>query len=157
MPSVTNQHAKPLNRILVIDDLPLIPLAFREVFRSVNPSVSVEYCGNLYTALSTQTYAATAFDLVIFGPVQERWSDTFGQGIWELKDRFGLPAIMLYSSAYEPAIIDKMQTAGIDAYVHRNESVEEILEAYNRLSAGTPFISGIFRTLYYDYGYDLRK
>lgn len=157
MPSVKNQQAKPLDRILVIDDLPLIPLAFQEVFRSVNPSASIEYCGNLYTALSAEPYAATAFDLVILGPVLERWSDTFGQGIWELKDHFGLPAIMIYSSAYDPAIIEKMQMAGIDAYVHRHESVEEILEAYNRLSAGTPYISGIFRTLYYDYGYDLRK
>ena len=157
MPSVTNQHAKPLNRILVIDELPLIPLAFQDVFRSVNPSASVEYCANIYTALSAKTYAATAFDLVILGSAQDRWSTSLEQGIWELKDRFGLPAIMVYSGTYDSAIIGKMRAAGIDAYVHRQESVEEILEAYRLLSAGMTFISGIFRTLYDDYGYDIRK
>jgi DNA-binding NarL/FixJ family response regulator len=157
MPSVSHQHPKPLNRVLVIDDLPLLCLAFQEVFQPVNPSVSVEYCGNVYTALSASTYASSAFDLVILGTVQERWSTSLEQGIWELKDRFGIPAIMVYSAIYDPAIIGKMHTAGIDGYVHRHESVDEIREAYRRLSAGTPFISGIFRTLYYDYGYDVRK
>ena len=157
MSFVTNQHAGPLDRILVIDDLPLIALAFQEVFRSVNPSVSVEYCENIYTALSAKTYDGAAFDLVILGTVQERWSTSLEQGIWELKDRFKVPRIMLYSAAYDPAIVGKMPAAGLDAYVHRHESVEEIREAYRQLSAGQPFISGIFRTLYYDYGHDVRK
>jgi hypothetical protein len=50
-----------------------------------------------------------------------------------------------------------MQTLGLDACVHRHEPAEEIREAYLRLSAGTPYISGIFRTLFNDYGYDVRK
>ena len=146
MPSVSNQHVRPLDRVLVIDDLPLIPLAFQEVFRSVNPSASVEYCGNIYVALSAKTYVDTTFDLVILGSPQERRS--LEQGIRELK---------LYTAVYDPAIIDKMQTFGLDACVHRLESVEEIREAYLRLSAGTPYISGIFRTLFGNYGYDVRK
>lgn len=155
MPSVSNQHVRPLDRVLVIDDLPLIPLAFQEVFRSVNPSASVEYCGNIYVALSAKTYVDTTFDLVILGSPQERRS--LEQGIRELKLRFGQPITMLYTAVYDPAIIDKMQTFGLDACVHRLESVEEIREAYLRLSAGTPYISGIFRTLFGNYGYDVRK
>lgn len=156
MSFVTNQQANPLDRILVIDDLPLIPLAFQEVLRSVNPSASVEYCENSYTALSAKTYDGAAFDLVILGTVHERWSTSLEQMIWELKDRFRVPRIMLYSAVYDPAIIRKMQAAAIDAYVHRHESVVEIREAYRQLSAGTPFVSGIFRTLYYDYGFDVK-
>ena len=157
MSSVTNHHTKPMDRILVIDDLPLIAIAFQEVFRSVNPSASVTYCGNIYTALSSKTYDATTFGLVILGTVHELWSTSFDQGNWELKDRFGVPAIMLYSGIYHPEIVRKMQAAGIDAYVHRHESVDEIREAYRQLSAGKPFVSGIFRTLYHDYGFDERK
>jgi DNA-binding NarL/FixJ family response regulator len=157
MPSVTQQHAQRMDRILVIDDLPLIPLAFQEVFRSVNPSVIITYCANVYTALSAKTYAHTQFDLVILGSIQERWSASLEQGITDLKKHFGRPAIMLYSSAYDPVIIEKMPALGIDAYVQRFEPIDEIREAYRQLSAGTRFISGIFRTLYYDYGYGVKK
>jgi DNA-binding NarL/FixJ family response regulator len=142
-----------MDRILVIDDLPLIATAFQEVFRSINPSTSVAYCENIYSALSSKNYAGVAFDLVILGSAHERWSAGLDQGIRELKDRFGGPALLLYSEIYEPAIIAGMKAAGIDAYVHRHESIGEIREACHRLSAGTPYISGIFRTLYYDYGY----
>ncbi|HEV9036042.1 MAG TPA: hypothetical protein VGQ51_05460 [Puia sp.] len=143
-----------MDRILVIDDLPLIAIAFKEVFRSVNPSALVGYCGNIYTALSAKTYASATYDLVILGSEQEHWSTSLEQGMWELKDRFGVPRIMLYSAVYDAEIVGRMQAAGIDAYVHRHESVEEIREAYRQLSAGTPFISGIFRALYYDYGHE---
>ena len=79
------------------------------------------------------------------------------QAVSELKRRFGQPLIMIYSSAYDPQIIEQMATAGIDAYVHKYESIEEIRNGYAKLSNGETFISGIFHTLYYDYGHGVRR
>jgi DNA-binding NarL/FixJ family response regulator len=156
MPSVQH-NAKPLDRILVIDDLPLIPLAFQEVFRSVNSAAGVEYSGNIFTALSAKIYANTSFDLIITGSFQEQYSTNLQQAVTELKKRFGQPRVMIYSSTYDPLIIEKTNTTGIDAYVHKYESIDEIRKAYQHLSAGESFVSGMFHTLYYDYGYGVRK
>ena len=157
MPSVSPHNATPLDRILVIDDLPLIPIAFQEIFRSVNPSALVEYSGNIFTALSAKAYANTSFDLIITGSFQEQHSTNLQFAVSELKKRFGRPRVMIYSSAYDPLIIEKMAGGDIDAYVHKYESVDEIRKAYQHLSAGEPYVSGIFHTLYYDYGYGVRK
>jgi DNA-binding NarL/FixJ family response regulator len=146
-----------LNRILVIDDLPLIPVAFQEIFRTVNPNVHVEYSGNIFTALSAKAWANTVFDLVITGSLQDNYSANLQQAVTELRKRFGQPLIMIYSSAYDPIIIEKMSTTGIDAYVHKYESIQEILRAYEQLSKGEACVSGIFHTLYYDYGHGVRK
>jgi DNA-binding NarL/FixJ family response regulator len=156
MPSVQHK-ATPLDRILVIDDLPLIPIAFQEVFRQINPSALVEYSGNIFTALSAKSFANTHFNLVITGSFQDRYSTNLQQAVTELKERFGNPLIMIYSSAYDPLIIEKMSETGIDAYVHKYESIEEIRKAYQELSFGQPYISGMFHTLYYDYGNGVRK
>ena len=152
MPSVRNQDAKPLDRMLVIDDLPMIPLAFQEVFRAINASAVVEYSENIFSALSAKGFANTAFDLVITGSFQDRYSTSLEQAITELRNRFGQPRIMIYSSSYDPQIIEKMPEAGIDAYVHKLEPIEEIRKAYQHLSQGEPFVSAIFHALYYDYG-----
>jgi DNA-binding NarL/FixJ family response regulator len=157
MSSVTNQNAHPLDKILVIDDLPLIQLAFQEVFRSINASAVVEYSENIFSALSAKTFANTSFDLIITGSFQDRWSTSLHQAVTELRNRFGQPRIMIYSSSYDPQIIEKMPEAGIDAYVHKFEPIEEIRKAYQRLSDGEPFISAIFHSLYYDYGLGIRK
>ncbi len=157
MPSVTHHKATPLNRILVIDDLPLIPLAFQEVFRAVNPSALVEYSENIFSALSSKAYANTSFDLVITGSLQDQYSANLQQAINELRRRFNEPLIMIYSSAYDPVIIEKMPSAGIDAYVHKYEPIEEIRKAYEQLSQGEAYISSIFHTLYYEYGHGVRK
>lgn len=149
--------ATPPDRILVIDDLPLIPLAFQEVFRTVNPSATVEYSENIFTALSAKTYANMNFDLVITDSLQENFSKHLQQAVSELKKRFGQPLIMIYSSAYDPVIIEQMVPTGIDAYVHKYESIEEIKKAYLQLSKGETYVSGIFHTLYYDYGHGVRK
>jgi len=151
------QKATPLDRILVIDDLPLIPIAFQEIFRSVNPTAKVDYSENVFTALSAAAYADTIFDLVIIGSFQTGYSQPLRQAVTELRQRFGQPRIILYSSTYDPVIIEKMTEAGIDAYVHRYESPEEIHKACRQLEAGQPFVSGMFHTLYYDYGYGVRK
>jgi DNA-binding NarL/FixJ family response regulator len=157
MSSVTNQNAHPLDKILVIDDLPLIPLAFQEVFRSINASAVVEYSENIFSALSAKVFANTSFDLIITGSFQDRWSTNLQQAVTELQSRFGQPRIMIYSSHYDPQIIEKMNEVGIDAYVHKFEPIEEIRKAYQRLSHGEPFVSAIFHALYYDYGLGIRK
>lgn len=157
MPSVPQQNAKLLDRILVIDDLPLIPLAFQEVFRSVNPAAQVEYSENIFTALSAKVYANTIFDLVITGSFQDRYSTNLQQAVTELRKRFGQPLIMIYSSTYDPQIIEKMPIAGIDAYVHKYEPIGEIRKAYQQLSNGETYVSSMFHTLYYDYAYGVRK
>src|ERR1700749_4695923 len=157
MTSLVNQKATSLDRILVIDDLPIIPLAFQDIFRSINPAAIVEYSENVFTALSAKALANVRFDLIITGSLSDSWSDHFHQAITELKRRFGNPLIMVYSGSYDPVIIEKMTDTGIDAYVHKYESIEEIRKAYTTLSDGQPFISGIFHTLYFDYGHGVRK
>lgn len=157
MPSVSNHKAAPLDRILVIDDLPLIPLAFQEVFRSVNPKAIVEYSENIFTALSAKAWANTSFDLVITGSIQDNFSAHLQQAVTELRKRFNEPLVMIYSSAYDPIIIEKMAATGIDAYVHKYESIDEIRRAYQSLTSGEAFVSSIFHTLYYEYGHGVRK
>ena len=153
-----NQKPASLDKILVIDDLPLIPLAFQEVFRAINKSAVVEYSENIFSALSCKTYVNASFDLVITGSLlQDNFSEPLQQAVTELKKKFGNSRVMLYSSSYDPAIIEKMAGTGIDAYVHKYESIEEIRKAYARLAKGEHYISEIFRTLYYDYGQGVRK
>ncbi len=146
-----------LNKILVIDDLPLIPLAFQEVFRAINKSAIVDYSENIFSALSCRAYASAVFDLVITGSLQDCYSEQLQQAVTELKKKFGNSRIMLYSSSYDPVIIEKMPETGIDAYVHKYESIEEIRKAYARLVKGESYISEIFHTLYYEYGQGVRK
>lgn len=152
MPAVSYQKATPPCKILVIDELPLIPLAFQEVFRSINAAATIEYTGNIFTALSAKAFANKTFDLVITDSFQGHFSGNPQQAVSELKKRFDEPLLMIYSSDYDPAIIKKMTAAGIDAYVHKHEPIEEIRKAYERMTRGETYISAIFHTLYYEYG-----
>jgi DNA-binding NarL/FixJ family response regulator len=157
MSSVLNHKPGFPDRILVIDDIPLIPLAFREIFLSINSSVIVEYSVNIFSALSSRTFTNTRFDLVIAGSLQGDLSGSLQQTVTELKKKFGEPKIMLYSSDYDPGIIGHMSEIGIDAYIHRFESVEEIGKAYCQLAKEGSYLSEIFHTLYYDYGEGLAR
>ena len=147
----------PPDRILVIDDLPLIPLAFQEVFRSLNPAATVDYSENIFTALSAKAYANMSFDLVITDSLHGDFSKNMQQAVPELKKRFGQPLIMIYSSSYDPLIIEQMEAVGINAYVHKYESIDEIRKAYAGLSKGEVYISGIFHTMFYQYRLGVRR
>jgi DNA-binding NarL/FixJ family response regulator len=147
MPSVTTPISGSLNRILVIDDLPLIPVAFQEVFRKTNPSAHVSYSENIYAALSAKAWDNTVFDLVIIGTLHESYTTSLQLAVSDLRNRFGQPLIMIYSSVYDPAIVQNMTNAGIDAYVHKYEPVHEIRRVYEQLSKGEPCVSAIFLTL----------
>ena len=145
------------DHILVINEMPLISVGLQEVFRIVNPSATVLYSENVFTALSAKEFANKAFDLVIMGSLQDHFSDNLQMAVTELKKKFGHPLIMIYSSAYDPVIIEKMAATGIDAYVHKYESIEEIKKAYQHLSRGESYVSEIFHILYYEYGQGVRK
>jgi DNA-binding NarL/FixJ family response regulator len=157
MSSALNHKPGFPDRILVIDDLPIIPLAFREIFRSINSSVIVEYSENIFSALSSLTFTNTRFDLVIAGSLQDDFPGNLQQTVTDLKKKFGEPKIMVYSSAYDPSIIGHMAETGIDAYVHRFESIEEIRKTYCQLAKEGSYVSEIFHTLYYEYGEGLGK
>jgi DNA-binding NarL/FixJ family response regulator len=143
--------------ILVIDEIPLIPVGLQEVFRTIHPAIRVEYTDSVFKALSSREYENKSFHLVILGSDEEKSSESLLLHATELRKRFGQPLIMIYSSAYDPVIIEKMSTTGIDAYVHKYESIQEILRAYEQLSKGEPYVSSIFHTLYYQYGHSVRK
>src|ERR1700753_1350070 len=55
------------HHVLRIDDLPLIPIAFQDVFRPANSAAHVDYSGNVFTALSAKAFSNTSFDLIITG------------------------------------------------------------------------------------------
>jgi DNA-binding NarL/FixJ family response regulator len=94
---------------------------------------------------------------VITDSLQDNFSKNMQQAVSELKKRFGQPLIMIYSSSYDPLIIEQMGAVGIDAYVHKYESIDEIHKAYAELSKGEVYISGIFHTMYYQYGLGARR
>jgi DNA-binding NarL/FixJ family response regulator len=144
------------DRVLVIDEIPLIAAGLREVFRLLNPSVEVEYTESIYTALSSKSLHGRSFDLVILGVQASGFQSSLSQPASELKEQFG-GRIMIYTDQYDPIVIEKMMATGINAYVHKYESVEEIQKAYAYLSKGETYISEIFHTLYYEYGQGVRK
>jgi len=157
MPFLTSTIPVNPDKILVIDEMPIVSLAMQEIFRMVNIAAVVEYTDNIFTALSSATYQSSGFDLIIIGSQQDVFPDNLHELIEELKGRFRKARIMLFAAIYDPAIIEKMEVSGIDAYVHKYEPLEEIRKTYMRLSAGESYISAIFRTLYSEYGLDRGK
>jgi DNA-binding NarL/FixJ family response regulator len=147
----------PLNNVLVIDEVPLIATGLQEVFRSLQPSIKVEFFENIYAALGRPNPEGRGFDLIVLGSWPEDPLSHLYPSIAGLKEKFGASRVMIYSSAYDPVIIEKMEAAGIDAYVHKFESIEEIRKAYCLLAKGESYVSGIYHALYYAYGQGVRK
>jgi DNA-binding NarL/FixJ family response regulator len=147
----------PPTRILVIDEIPLIAAGLRETLRSIQPAIHIEYCDNIFTALSNRRFAGTSFDLVVIDSLRIDHNTPLLQAVSEVKQAFGQPQIMIYTAAYDPLIIQTMSDTGIDAYVHKHESTDEILRTYQHLSLGQPYISGMFHTLYFEYGFGAGK
>jgi DNA-binding NarL/FixJ family response regulator len=150
-------QSDPMNNILVIDEVPSIALGLREIFRSLNYSIRVEHTDNIFTALSSRSYEGEKFDLIVIGEQKDNPSENLSQLAAACKSRFGPCRIALYTPDYDHVLLEKMEEIGIDAYLHKYESVDEIRKAYSCLLAGERYISGIFRTLYYDYGLRLDK
>ena len=140
-----------LNRVLVIDDVPVIAFGLLETFISLNKTVTVEYEATVFDALSCTNRATEQFDLLVVGVLPDDTSTSFWKVLAELKRRFGNPKLMLYASNYNHSVIEKMEQWGIDAYVHRFESMDEIQKAYKHISLHERYISELFYSLYNDY------
>lgn len=140
-----------INNILVLDEMPTIALGLHELFRSLHNPVHTEHIENIFTALSSKDIEGRSFDLVVIGEQFGAPSGYLPPSIAELKDRFGPIRIMVYSPNYEPALLEKMKDAGINAYVHKYEPTGEIRKAWACLLAGEMYISPIFHTLFQEY------
>src|SRR5258708_40158037 len=112
MKASLNTNLLRLDKILVIDDMPLVAPAFQEVFRQVNDAASVEYTENILTALSSKKVEHTPFDLIISGSFPDTVSENLRAPVAELKKKFGTARIMVYASTYDPLIIEKMEESG---------------------------------------------
>jgi DNA-binding NarL/FixJ family response regulator len=145
-------QSNPMNSILVIDEIPVIAIGLQEIFRPLHPPILLEHTDNFFTVLSSRSYQGKKFDCLIIGEQTDRPFPDLPQSIAEWKGRFGPGRVMLYTPNYAPALIEKMEETGIDAYVHKYEPLAEILEAWSHLSEGKSYISAIFHTLYYEYG-----
>lgn len=146
-----------INNILVLDEMPTIALGLQGIFCSFNETVHIEHIENIFTALSSKSLEEKNFDLAVIGEQLGSPSDDLLRTIAELQHRFGPMKIMVYSPNYDHSLLEKMETSGIDAYVHKYEAVAEIRKAFSCLLAGEPYISPIYRTLYYEYGLMMRK
>jgi DNA-binding NarL/FixJ family response regulator len=144
-------QAPHLIHILVIDEIPLISVGLQEVFRSIHPSIRVEYTDSVFRALSSREYENKSIHLVILGSDEEKSSDNLLIHATGLKKRFAESRIMVYTDQYDPELIAKTAEGTIDACIHKHEPAEEIRKAYDRLLAGETYISSIFDTLYYSY------
>lgn len=140
-----------LNSILVIDEIPAIALGLQEIFRSVHPSVMVEHIDNAFTALSAPRFEKKTFDLIILGSYPENPTRNLFPSIAELKGKFGNSRIMIYTTLYDYALIERMEMLDIDACVHKFESIEEVRKIYLHLSAGERCISDMLYTLFFEY------
>ncbi len=141
-----------LNKVLVIDEMPVICLGLQEAFRAINKEVTVESAENLFTVISSPTYDHKAYDLIIAAPPNDGYADDILQPVADLRKKFPEPKILLFAESYNPTIIEKMKPLAIDAYVHKYEGIKEIREAYEKLSENESYISGIFHTIYFKYG-----
>lgn len=151
------------DHILVIDEMPLIAVGLREIFRSINPEAGVEYTSSVFTALSAKEYDDRSFGLVILGPAPSE-SPEIVQSASELKQRFDGCRVLVYTDQYDPILIRKIKDDDknnrdriIDACVHKFEPIEEIRNAYLHLSAGETYVSPILHTLYYAYRLNVEK
>ncbi len=140
-----------INHVLVIDEIPLISVGLQEVFRNIRPSIRVDYSESAYSVLSAQKYADQLYNLVILGAGQDRTPQSLQHLVVDLRYRFPLCRIFIYTDQYLPELIDKMQDGLIHAFVHKHETADEILNAYTRLEHGETYVSSMFQTLYNTY------
>ncbi|HEY4060581.1 MAG TPA: hypothetical protein VGM30_01710 [Puia sp.] len=151
-----------VDQVLVIDEMPLIAVGLREVFRSINPGIQVEYTASVFTALSAKAYETRCFDLVILGAQAADLPGDLSLSVFELKQRFAGSRVLLYMDYYDPLLLGKVKYGNcregdIDACIHKNEPIEEIRNAYTHLSAGEAYVSAILHTLYHAYRLNLEK
>jgi hypothetical protein len=162
---LTHDNYSP-DPILVIDEMPLIAVGLREIFRSVNPETRVEYTSSVFTALSAKEYDDRSFGLVILGAGPSESPEDLSRSASELKQRFDGCRVLVYTDQYDPTLIRKIKDENenknnregiIDACVHKFEPIEEIRNAYLHILAGETYVSAILHTLYYAYRLNIEK
>ncbi|HUB61723.1 MAG TPA: hypothetical protein VL978_13510 [Puia sp.] len=147
--------------ILVVDDTPLIAAGLKEVLRSIQsemqptqPDIRVEYACNIYTALSSKAFSGKTFSLIVLGSVEGHSPCNTLRNIESLKTEFPGARIMLYTDQYNPEIIDKVEEGKLDAYVHKQEDVDEVRHALTRIFSGEPYLSPLLDALYHTWRFN---
>ncbi|HEY4108902.1 hypothetical protein [Puia sp.] len=130
--------------ILIIDEIPLLSVGLQEVFRSIHPDIRVEYTGSVFTALSTASFGSRNWFLIVLGSSEESAPVSLLLPAAELKEKFPGSLIMLYSDRFDPAFIPKLESATINAIVHKHEGADEIAKAWRHLVAGKSYWSPKF-------------
>lgn len=140
-----------LDRILVIDEAPVMAMGLHAVLSRDNASLVMEYRDNLLSALAPGRLENTRFDLVILGALPDETPEMLLELLADIKRKFDSPPIMIYDMNYHPHLPEQMASLGIDAYVHKFESTEVIWQAVNNMAAKKSYLSPLINTLYHDY------
>lgn len=150
--SLSQVRSRRLNKILIIDPIPLRAYAFQAVIRSMNRSASVTHVESPFTVLADRPGDTPNYQLIIIGTDSDHNPESLLLPAGELKNKFPGVQIMIYSGAYDPSVIELVDNRVIDAYVHNHESVEEVKKTFEFLNQGKTYISEILHTLYCEYG-----
>lgn len=140
-----------LDDILFIDKIPLLAYAFQELVRRVNYTARVRYEESYFSVLSRHYEKGFDYELIVIGSDLDDSTVHLQVPIYELRNKFPMARIMVYSCVYDPVVIEMVENSTIDACLHTFEKVEEVRSAYEHLLRGEPFISPMLRTLYYEY------
>ncbi len=136
------------DKVLLVDEMPLIAAGLQEILRPIYPSVQVEYAVSIFTVLSSAAYQDKSFDLVVLGSGEDHSPGSFLLAAAEIKQRFPECQIMIYTDRYEPVLIDKLGHGIIGACVHKHEATGELHRACARLIAGESYLSPMLDLLY---------
>src|SRR5262245_29400319 len=71
-----NKVSSSLNKILVIDDVPVIAFGLLETFTVLNKAVTVEYEATIFSALTASTHLTNEFDLLVVGVIPGNSSES---------------------------------------------------------------------------------
>src|SRR5690242_15057930 len=109
-----NKVSYTLNRVLVIDDVPVIAFGLLETFTALNKSITVDYESSVFSALCSAARTGNTFDLLVIGILPAHDAESLWKVLDALKKRFGYPKLILYASHYNHTVIEKMEQLGID-------------------------------------------
>jgi hypothetical protein len=140
-----------VDNILFIDKIPLMAFAFQELVRRVNTAAHVQYEESYFSVLSRPFEREFGRGLIVIGGDLDDSTVHLQVPIYELRSKFPVARMMVYSAVYDPAVIEMVENGTIDACLHTYEPVEEVRSAYEHLLRGESFISSMLRTLYYEY------
>src|ERR1700738_2369872 len=90
------------DHILVIDEMPLIAVGLREIFRSIKPEARVEYTSSVFNALSAKEYDDRSFRRVTLGARPSESPEDLSRSASELKQRFEGCRVLVYTDQYDP-------------------------------------------------------